>query len=172
VAGRRIVAWLVDWTIISLYAGALVPLGLVLDAASLDLPATAWNAVAFALLVAPATIWMAAWERGPAAASPGKRLLGLRVLGLRAATAPALGWRRSLVRNGLKLALPWELGHTGAFILADASAAGPSVALGMVCGVTACLVAVGYVVSLFVGSGRTPYDRAAGTRVVRAASGS
>jgi hypothetical protein len=41
----------------------------------------------------------------------------------------------------------------------------------MVCGVAACGLALAYVVSLFVGAGRTPYDRAAGTVVDPVASG-
>jgi uncharacterized RDD family membrane protein YckC len=159
---RRIGAWCVDWLIISAYAGALVPLGLLLAGRSADLSPAGWNAVALVLLVAPATVWLAAWERGPRAASPGKRLLRLRV----DAGGPAeLGWRRSLVRSGLKVALPWELGHTTAFIFADPHASGPAFATGVACLAAAGVLAVGYLVSLFVGTGRTPYDRAVDARV-------
>jgi uncharacterized RDD family membrane protein YckC len=163
---RRVGAWALDWIIISLYAGALVPLGLLLDARGVRLPTPGWNAVAFVLLIAPATLWLAAWERAGAAASPGKRRLGLRVI---ADGRSTLGWPRALLRNGLKVALPWELGHTAAFILADPGTeqGGPLAVTGMACGVVACVLAGTYVLSLWIGSGRTPYDRAAGTRVGR-----
>lgn len=44
-------------------------------------------------------------------------------------------------------------------------AAGAMVAVGVICGSTGCLLAIVYVITLFVGTGRTPYDRASGSRV-------
>jgi uncharacterized RDD family membrane protein YckC len=161
-AVRRIAAWCVDWLIIIGYAAALVPLGLLLAAWSVRLSPAAWNAVSFLLLVAPVTGWLAFWEAAPRGASPGKRLLRLRVR-TAAGSAPPLA--RALVRNALKVALPWELGHTAAFTLASAPAPGPAQVVAMGCGVAACLVVAGYAVSLVFG--RTPYDRVAGTWVVR-----
>jgi uncharacterized RDD family membrane protein YckC len=161
-AVRRVAAMAVDWLIISCYAAALVPLGLFLVNRSVDLPPAAWNAVSFVLLIVPATGWLAGWEGGAGAASPGKRLLRLTVV---VPGRPRPGWRRALARNCLKIALPWELGHTAAFVLSDTTA-GPAVAaLGMASAIASCLLVATYVVSLFVGSGRTPYDRAAATRV-------
>ena len=161
-AVRRVAAMAVDWLIISGYAAALVPLGLFLVNRSIDLSAAGWNAVAFVLLIVPATGWLAAWESGAGAASPGKHLLRLTVV---VPGRQRLGWRRGLARNALKIALPWELGHTGAFVLADATVGQPLAALGMASAFAACVLAAAYVASLFVGSGRTPYDRATGTRV-------
>jgi uncharacterized RDD family membrane protein YckC len=161
-AWRRIGAWCIDWLIICVYAAALFPLGLLLVASSIQLPLAGWNALSFVLLVVPTTAWMAAWETGSRAASPGKRLLRLRVA---ADSLPTLGRRRALVRNGLKIALPWELGHTAAFNLAGPQATHTAQLIGMASGVAACVVAFVYVGSLFIGSGRSPYDRASGTRV-------
>jgi len=160
-AVRRIAAWCVDWLIIIGYAAALVPLGLMLAAWSVRLSPAAWNAVSFALLVAPVTGWLAFWEAAPRGATPGKRLLRLRV---RTATGSAPPLARALVRNALKIALPWELGHTAAFTLASSPTSGPAEIAAMACGIAACLVVAGYAVALFVG--RTPYDRIAGTWVV------
>jgi uncharacterized RDD family membrane protein YckC len=126
-----------------------------------DLPTSALNALAFVLLVVPATIWLAGWERGAWGATPGKRLLRLRV---RLVSGGSLGWPRSLARNGLKLALPWELGHTGAF----ASYSG-SDAVGLVCAIAGCgllLVHLGYILA----NRRTPYDRLAGSTVQETSS--
>jgi uncharacterized RDD family membrane protein YckC len=164
VSARRLVAWCVDWLILSAYAGALIPLG-VLVLSRWDVSPLAGNAIGFVLLVVPATVWVAAWEQGSRGATPGKRLLRLRVED----TARAgLGWKRSLIRNALKVALPWELGHTAAFTLADPHASGTDVAFGLSGGIAACLIAVTYVVTLFLGTGRTPYDRASGAHVAGA----
>jgi uncharacterized RDD family membrane protein YckC len=110
-AVTRIVAWALDWLVISAYAGALVPLGVFLLDRGFRLPPAGWNALAFGLLVLPTTVWLAAWERGVRGATPGKRLLGLRTAGF---DGRRLGGRRALARNALKVALPWELGHTAA----------------------------------------------------------
>lgn len=163
-AWRRTAAWAVDWLIISVYAAALVPVGLLLVDRSVRLPSLGWNAVSFVVLIVPATVWLAAWEGGRSAATPGKHLLGLRV---RVAREGDVGWRRAAVRNALKVALPWELGHTAAFLLADPKASGATVLVGMASAVIACALAAGYVASLFIGTGRTPYDYAAASYVVR-----
>jgi uncharacterized RDD family membrane protein YckC len=161
---RRIAAWAVDWLIVSGYAIVLVPLGLLLVDSGVRLPQLAWNALAFTLLILPVTVWLAGWERGRRGATPGKRLLRLRTSG---PGGSGLGWRRALARNALKVALPWELGHTAAFALADpaTTTTDPTVVLGIVGGTAACLVAGVWVTSLFVRSGRTPYDLATSTRV-------
>jgi uncharacterized RDD family membrane protein YckC len=161
-AGRRVVAWCLDWLILSVYAAALIPVG-VLVLSRWDFSPLAGNAIGFVLLVVPATVWVAAWEQGPRGATPGKRLLRLRV---RDDAGARLGWKGSLARNALKVALPWELGHTAAFTLADPHASGAAVACGLSGGVAACLIAVTYVITLFLGTGRTPYDHASGAHVV------
>ena len=163
-AWRRVAAWAVDWLIISAYAVALVPLGLLLVDRSVRLPALGWNAASFVVLIVPATVWLAAWEGGRSGATPGKRLLGLRV---RVPPEADVGRRRAAVRNALKVALPWELGHTAAFLLADPTSSGSTVPIGMASAVLACALAAYYVMSLFIGTGRTPYDYAAATCVVR-----
>jgi uncharacterized RDD family membrane protein YckC len=159
-AGRRIVAWVIDWLIISVYAAALVPVGLLLARHSVHLSAWGWNAVAFVILIVPVTVWLATWES--TGATPGKRALGLRV---RSPREEGVGWRRALARNALKAALPWELGHTAAFLLAERDAGRVTVALGVTSAILAYAVASVYVVSLFIRSGRTPYDYATATQV-------
>ena len=98
----------------------------------------------------------------PGGATPGKRLLGLRVLTI---GGDRLAWPRSLLRTTLKFALPWELAHTAVWNLlvwpGDRSAAVDTVLLS----VANAVIAVD-VLSLFVGSRRAPYDRIAGTSVI------
>lgn len=158
----RVAAWCVDWAIITAYAALLVPIGLFLSARSVELTAAAWNAISFGCLIVPVTAWLAFWERGHRAASPGKRLLHLRV---RTADGRTPGPGRALARNALKVALPWELGHSAAFTLASPTVSTTAAAVGMIFGVLGCGIALLYAGSLFVGSARPPYDRISGTRV-------
>ncbi|MCP2322358.1 putative RDD family membrane protein YckC [Hamadaea flava] len=149
---RRLAAWLVDWCIISLYAVALIPLGMSFGR-SLDISTAAWNAVSFVILIVPVTLWLAFWEaRG---ASPGKRVLRLRVSDA-AGDVPAdvPGFGRALARNLLKVALPWELAHTGVFYFLKAG----DDTLGTIFVGAAWIVIIGYAIGLL--RGRTPYDAA------------
>jgi uncharacterized RDD family membrane protein YckC len=159
-AGRRVVAWVIDWLIISVYAAALVPVGLLLAGHSVHLSAWGWNAVAFVILIVPVTVWLAAWES--TGATPGKHAFGLRV---RSPRDDGAGWRRALARNALKVALPWELGHTATFLLTQRDGGPVKVALGATSAILAYGIATAYVVSLFIRSGRTPYDHATATYV-------
>ena len=163
---RRVVAWVVDWLVIAAYAALLLPIGLAVGAPSWDLAPTVWNVISFGLLIVPVTAWLAWWERGAGAASPGKRVLRLVVRDPRSGSKPPR-FGRALVRNALKVALPWELGHTATFVFASRTESTAAQTVGWVCAVLAYGLALAYVVSLFVGSGRTPYDRIAGTRVDR-----
>jgi uncharacterized RDD family membrane protein YckC len=158
--GRRIAAGVVDWLCISAYAVALVPLGIAIADSVGGWPVPVRNLGAFAILILPATVWQAAWEQGKRGASPGKRLLGLRTV--RTRSGARLGWPRALARNALKIALPWELGHTAVFVLPGDN----NSVLGMVCGVAACVIVVAYFVTLLA-TGTTPYDRITGTTVRR-----
>jgi len=161
-AWRRVAAWAIDWLIISGYAAALVPLGLWLDESSVRLSPLGWNAVSFVVLVVPVTVWLTAWEATGSGATPGKRSLRLRVRSLQGGRP---GWRRAVVRNVIKIALPWELGHTAAFLLSDPRTGRTSGLIGSGCAFLACALAAVYVAALFTGYGHPPYDRLAGTEV-------
>ena len=88
--------------------------------------------------------------------------LGLRV---RSPRDEGAGWRRALARNALKVALPRELGHTATFLLTQRDGGPIKVALGTTSAILAYGIAIAYVVSLFIRSGRTPYDHATATYV-------
>jgi uncharacterized RDD family membrane protein YckC len=117
--------------------------------------------VTFAVLTVPVSLWFAGWEATPGGATPGKRLLGLRVLTV---GGDRLDWPRSLLRTALKFTLPWELAHTALWNLlvwpGERSSALDTVLLSV-----ANAAIVVDVVSLFVGPRRAPYDRIAGTLV-------
>jgi hypothetical protein len=164
---RRLVAWVVDWLIIAAYAAALVPVGQAVGAPSWRLSPTEWNAISFAILIVPVTLWLAWWECRPGSASPGKRAVRLRVYRLAdGPRSPRLA--QALTRNSLKVAVPWELGHTAVFVLVSRTASTVAQTVGWTCVVLSYGLVLMYVISLFVGSGRPLYDRIAGTRVDRA----
>jgi uncharacterized RDD family membrane protein YckC len=171
--GRRITAWLIDWLCILVVPVALVPVGLITLNAGVDLPSWVLNAGAFGLVIVPATLWAAWRESRPRGATPGKRLRRLRVVD--SATGERVTFGRALVRNTAKIAVPWELGHTAAFGFANAPAGqGRTDTVGTwLWAVTAgaYAIVIVYVAALFVGSGRTPYDRLSRTRVVPESGG-
>jgi uncharacterized RDD family membrane protein YckC len=115
----------------------------------------------FAVLTVPVTLWFAWSEAAPRGATPGKRVLGLGVVGLGGA---GLSFGRSLGRSALKVALPWELAHTGVWNVMVWPAE-QDAALDLVLFVLANALLAANAVLLLVASGRTLYDRAAGTVV-------
>jgi uncharacterized RDD family membrane protein YckC len=113
-------------------------------------------------LTLPVVLYLALSEASQAQATLGKRVLSLRVTATDS-RRPTLA--RSLVRSALKFA-PWELAHAAIWHTpgqpfvsppAPRNVAGHLIALGL---------AAWYAASLFVGDGRTPYDRVAGTLVL------
>jgi len=98
-------------------------------------------------------------ECGRYEATPGKLKFGLRVR--RDPTGERITWARSLLRNLLKLGVPWTLGHLAAIALANGG--GIDAQIGAIASMA---VPIAYVVTLFVGDRRTIYDRLAGTMVI------
>lgn len=158
---RRLLAGLIDlgfavgWVI--LVAAVGVPLYLTGHTSGLG--PLALNLVGLALVVLPVTIALTVMECGRYEATPGKLKLGLRVRLHQ--TGARVSWQRSLLRNLLKLGVPWSLGHLAAIALA--SGAGIDAQIGALLSMA---VPLAYLVSLFIGDGRTLYDRLAGTVVI------
>ena len=112
------------------------------------------------------TLALAGLESSAREASIGKYLCHLRVVNSR--KGQRVSYLRALDRNTLKIAVPWTIGHAAGFgiVASTAGSKPPSVWL-----VTAIAYAlpIAYVVSLFICTGRTPYDRISGTTVTMAA---
>lgn len=117
------------------------------------------NLMGIAAVVLPATIALTALEAGRYEATPGKLRFGLRVR--RDPTGERLSVGRSLLRNLLKLGLPWTLSHLAA--ISASVGGGPAAWFGALLCVA---VPAAYVVSLVTGDGRTLYDHVAGTMVI------
>lgn len=130
-----------------------------------SLSAGAGNLVSFLVLVLPVTVALARSESGPLEATIGKRARRLRVVD--AGTGSQASFGRALLRNAAKIAVPWELGHTVAYGLIGA-VPGASIPGWLVSAMVAAhILPTVYVVTLFVGHGRTPYDWLSRTIVVR-----
>ena len=163
---RRVVASGVDYGSIVLCLGVLSVLGVfsfAIGAVTTTVTTPTGRVLAqlviFAVLTVPVTVWLAGWET--TGATLGKRLLGLRVLTL---SGDRLTWPRSLLRTALKFTLPWELAHTAWWNVLLRSGNQGAVLDRLLLSLVCAAIAV-YLVSLFVGSRRAPYDRLTGTFV-------
>ncbi len=117
------------------------------------------NLIGIAAVVLPATFALSALEAGRYEATPGKLRAGLRVR--RDPGGERIGLGRSLLRNLLKLGIPWALTHLA--VVSALAAGGVAAWAGAALGVA---VPVAYLVSLVSGDGRTIYDHVAGTMVI------
>jgi uncharacterized RDD family membrane protein YckC len=170
---RRVVASGVDYGSIVVCPGALSVLGVfsfaigtVTTTVTTPTGRVLAQLVIFAVLTVPVTVWLAGWEASPGGATPGKRLLGLRVLTI---SGDRLSWPRSLLRTALKFTLPWELAHTAWWNVLLGSGHHGAVLDRLLLSLVCAAIAV-YLVSLFVGSRRAPYDRVTGTFVIAKAT--
>ncbi|MDR7381348.1 RDD family protein [Promicromonospora iranensis] len=164
-AWRRIAAWLVDWLCFLVWLGLLAAVGipLYLSGVTGQWSALTTNVMSALVTAVPLTVFLAALESGTRQATIGKRVLGLKVVGAR--DGERLSFAAALTRNALKIAVPWTIGHAAAIGLVRASEIGPGLA---VLTAAAYVLPIVYVITLFAGGGRTPYDHAGGARVVRA----
>lgn len=158
-AWRRLTAWLIDWLCILILPAVLVPIGLLVRSAGVDVPGWVLNLGAFLILIVPVTCWLAWCESGQHQATPGKRLRGLKVVDRSGGRAT---FRRTLLRNAFKIALPWELGHTVAYGFAVSSEG----AWLTVLTILTYAVLLAWLWSILLP--RTPYDVLSGTLVISA----
>jgi uncharacterized RDD family membrane protein YckC len=164
---RRLAAFAVDYGIILAYLAVLGLVGVLGRSAGVRwTPITTPGGrivaqlVVIAVLTVPVTLWVAWWEAAPRGATPGKRLLGLRVSRL---DGGGLSWPRSLLRSTARIAVPWELAHTG--VWNTLVWPGPEAPVNLVLFTVANGVLLANLALLFVGERRPLYDRVAGTVV-------
>jgi uncharacterized RDD family membrane protein YckC len=166
-AWRRIVAWLVDWLCFLVWLALVAAIGVPLYLAGVtgQWSAVTANVVSALVTAVPLTVFLAVLESGTRQASVGKRVMGLKVVGVR--DGERLSFASALLRNALKVAVPWTIGHAAAIALVGSGSTTMSPGL-VALTAAAYVLPLVYVVTLFAGKGRTPYDRAAGAGVVRA----
>lgn len=159
-------AWLIDWACILGWAALTAAIAVPLYLAGVIPPGgpLAANLIGAVVVVIPTVVGAAWFESRQRPATPGKRVLGLEV----ATDAGHPRFGATLVRNALKIGVPWLVGHAAAVAIVTSSADGGTVPVGVwVLTAAAYVIPLAWVVSLFVAGGRTPYDRLSGTTVVR-----
>ncbi len=167
---RRVAAYLVDYLAIAAYVALLTgasvasSAGQRLDFALSGNPALGQPFV-FVALTLPVILYFAVSEALPWQGTLGKRALKLRVAPHGA--GGRLSFRRTLLRAALKFT-PWELAHTVLWHVEGWPLESPQPTTVHWLGFALSLLWAGwYLASLFVGSQRTIYDRAAASVVVR-----
>jgi len=148
-----------------LFAGLLAGIGipLYLTGVLRSAPLIVENVISAFLLVVPAVLTLAGLEASQKASTIGKRVMKLRVTGPGDAR---ITYARAITRNTLKFGVPWLIGHAAVYAIWNASSRGtvpgwwiwPLLVLSYG-------IPIVWTVSLFVGNGRTPYDRQAHTWV-------
>lgn len=169
---KRLLAFALDYIVISVYLGLLVALGALLAHTPLGPSFRALFAdpnsaelTAFALLVVPVLLYFALFESSRWQATWGKRVCGLRVVTEKGAP---VGFPRALARNALKL-VPWELTHACLWRIPGWPFAPETPPLWVDMGLILVWVIVAiYAISLAISPTRqTLYDRLAGVRVLQ-----
>ena len=120
------------------------------------------QAVVILLFTLPVICYFALLEASVGQATFGKRLMQLRVVGM---DGRRISRATSFLRSVIKFT-PWEIAHTGVWhVTGQPFTSSPSM-LSVCAWGASTLLALCSIVSLFIGSGRTPYDWLAETRVV------
>jgi len=169
----RIKAFLYDYLIILAYLAALLVVGLVLTLGPL---AERWSALvstparkdllAFAVTVLPVVAYFVRCEASAAAATWGKKRVGLKVVGLDGERLP---FRHALVRSIAKF-VPWQMAHTALFHIPGF----PTITGDPPPWTIWLLVSMWLLVALYLmgltrfAGGRTPYDRLSHSQVIQA----
>ena len=166
-AGDRLAAWAVDWLCILAWVAVTAAVGVPLFLAGITRGVgTVWlNVIGAVVLIVPVTVGLAWLESGARQSTVGKRRRRLRVAGVD--TGSRVTFSRALLRNSLKIALPWTLGHAVVFGFVQTDSGGSVPAWLWAATAAAYVLPIVYVASLFLGRGHTPYDRISRTAVIK-----
>ncbi len=166
---RRLLAFLVDYGVMVLFVAVLSvagfaireQLGLTPSAPTTFKQKLLAQALIVGTVTLPIVIYFTVSESSRWQATIGKRVLRLQVKAYRGGRPPLL---RTLLRAVAKFA-PWELAHTGVWHVPGTPFVSEPAAFNYAIWITAMLLALWWFASLWLGDGRTPYDRIAGTMV-------
>jgi uncharacterized RDD family membrane protein YckC len=159
-SGARIVGTLVDLVCMLPWIGVVAAAGAVLYATGVTrgVDDLTGNVVGFITVIVPITVAAAGFDESARHATPGKRLMRLRVV----SETGGPGFSRALLRNAIKYAVAWEFAHTAVFALVGSTTAPPLwVAVLLVLAYSIPIVSL----VLLLATGRPLHDRIAGTWV-------
>ena len=159
---RRLLAFVVDWLVIVVWAGVLFGVVMLVSSGHPPQPSEPWQSQMIGVIVMtiPVLLYFAICESSVWQATLGKRALSLHVV---CGGDAKMSFSRSLLRNVIKF-IPWEMGHIVANQAFFSSSSGVAVWV-YVPMMLAFACPVWWVVSIFT-RGYTPYDVIACTRVV------
>jgi len=167
---RRLLAFLVDYGVMVLFVAVLSVAGFAIRSqlgVTSSVPTFQQRllaqALVFATVILPIMLYFAVSESSRWQATIGKRVLRLQVTDDHGGRSPLL---RTLLRAVVKFA-PWELAHTGIWHVPGTPFVSEPAAFSYGIWITAALLAGWWFASIWLGDGRTPYDRIAGTVVTR-----
>ena len=108
---RRPVAFAIDWLVITGWGASVFGVVMLATGGVAPRIGDPWTgeAVGFLTMTLPVLIGFSIFESSRLRATPGKRLVGLRVSAAGGGDAP-IRFGQALCRNGIKFA-PWECGH-------------------------------------------------------------
>ena len=159
---------LVDWFCIlawGVVVAATVGVPLYLSGVTRHMSTLALNLVAALTMVVPVTVVLALLESSLREASVGKRTRHLRVVDV--VTGSQVPFRRSILRNTMKIGVPWTIGHAAAYSIFQASRSGSVPISVWLLTFVAYVLPIMYIAFLFIGCGRTPYDIMSSTVVIQ-----
>ncbi len=168
---RRLLAFLVDYGVMALFVSVISvagfairsQLGVTSSAATTFQQKLLAQAIVSATIMLPIMLYFAVSESSRWQATIGKRVLRLQVTDDHGGRPPLL---RTLLRAAVKFA-PWELAHTGVWHVPGTPFVSEPAAFSYGVWIAAMLLALWWFASIWLGDGRTPYDRIAGTVVTR-----
>jgi|GEM_PF-762564 len=171
---RRAAAYAIDILLIYVYAIALFGVSMAVETVMpfQHMMAESYllrHGIAFFSLSLPVLVWFWRWEAGPHRATPGKRVMKIRV---QTTGSGKIESKQVLIRNILKF-LPWEWAHTFLHIHPDFLMGGEVATLPTVIGMYLPQVMVlGYALTVAIRKdGMAPYDLISGTRIESSRTG-
>ncbi len=168
---RRLLAFLVDYGVMVLFVAVVSAAGFAIRS-QLGVTSSAptefqqkllSHALVFATIMLPILLYFAVSESSRWQATIGKRVLRLQVTDDHGGRPRLL---RTLLRAAVKFS-PWELAHTGVWHVPGTPFVSEPGAFSFGIWIAALLLALWWIASIWLGDGRTPYDRIAGTVVTR-----
>lgn len=109
IALRRFLAFGIDWLVIVIWGSILFGIVMLIFSGNPPKPSGPWKAqaIGFFTMTLPVLFYFSICEHSSWRATLGKRILGLRVAGLKSDRIP---FSKILLRNAVKF-VPWEMGH-------------------------------------------------------------
>lgn len=159
---KRVIAWIIDWSIISVYACALFGIMMALSSMQLvtlgSVHPVKGQVVGFLTLTLPVVLYCIFTEAGSKHATFGKRIMKIEIMG------NPLTIGEIVLRNVIKF-LPWEFAHAGVLWINYIKTPETPLWIWILLIAPQVLVVI-YIMSIVATKGsRSLYDMIAGTRV-------